>query len=407
MSLRVVQAIEGADCRLITASEAVATVRHDDEGCGALFCFATLAIWPLEEDLLIATDFEQTYSTEDLEPVMYLSEDSLALVSAAPRGKVDRVLDVACGSGVQGIVALRYYAEKVTFVDLNPRALRFTRLNLALNGFANKAEGVYLGSTYHALPPSVRAFDAIVSNPPFVPNPRGIASGASAMFGNGGETGEDVLKALIAGAHDMLVNGGRLASVSMAPNVEDMPTRIAMWYGEAAGRSGCDALIFRSQPTPMERYQPTANELETRHYQLALQALGITTLSETIVILTKHGNTVARPRANLVGDARLDLWSDHVFLKMVAQKSLDSSHTFAIEPNHRYAKQSHDRYSQKVAVPPPTPPPPPRSKKVVTKSTSPEHAMPGKRVPERISMSLRYFAFPTKRYVLLRFSAVL
>ena len=42
----------------------------------------------------------------------YLSLDSYALVDAAPRESVVRVLDICCGSGVQGLVALRHYAKE-------------------------------------------------------------------------------------------------------------------------------------------------------------------------------------------------------------------------------------------------------------------------------------------------------
>jgi len=101
-----------------------------------MMLFSTVAFWPLEEDLLVATDFGDTQHAEgEFEPVMYLSLDSYALVSAAPRVPAERVLDICCGSGVQGIVALRYYAEYATFQDLNPRALRFSRFNAFLNGF--------------------------------------------------------------------------------------------------------------------------------------------------------------------------------------------------------------------------------------------------------------------------------
>ena len=42
----------------------------------------------------------------------YLSLDSYALIDAAPRRSAESVLDICCGSGVQGLVALRHYAAK-------------------------------------------------------------------------------------------------------------------------------------------------------------------------------------------------------------------------------------------------------------------------------------------------------
>ena len=130
--------IVGPNSRVCSASEAaeiLSTASHNAD----LELFSAIAIWPLEEDLLIATDYGDTQHSAHFEPVMYLSLDSYALVSAAPREPVQRVLDVCCGSGVQGIVALRTYAEQATFVDINPRCLAFTRFNAALNGFYERA----------------------------------------------------------------------------------------------------------------------------------------------------------------------------------------------------------------------------------------------------------------------------
>jgi len=305
----------------------------------------------LEDDLLIATDFEQTFSAEDLEPVMYLSEDSLALVSGAPRIKASSVLDLCCGSGVQGIVALRYYADNATFVDLNPRALRFVNFNLALNGLSHKAMGMHTGSVYDALPDSVGPFDAIVANPPFVPNPHGIASGGGAMYGNGGNTGEQVLAAIVQGAPRMLQPGGRLCTVTMAPNVEGLPGRIEGWYAAGAGSSTAsfDALVFRSKPTPAGQYLPTGSAIETQRYQEALRDFGVETISEVVAVIMAGGS--GGPNAALAGEPRPDLWSDQTFLKMVVQNSAaDASVAGAAAAPQQH--QAPRRQAQQPSPPP-------------------------------------------------------
>ena len=66
------------------------------------------------------------------EPVMYLSDDSLALLDASPEVAGLNLLDMCCGSGVQGISAMAKKAASVTFSDVNPRALQFVRVNLAI-----------------------------------------------------------------------------------------------------------------------------------------------------------------------------------------------------------------------------------------------------------------------------------
>ena len=114
-----------------------------------------------------------------------MSGDSYALVHAAPREPyAPSVLDLCCGSGVQGIVALSEYADTAVFVDLNPRALRFTRFNLFFNGMQHRAK-VFNGSLYDALPPSIGPFDAILVNPPFNFNPGGSSPAAFPMYSKG------------------------------------------------------------------------------------------------------------------------------------------------------------------------------------------------------------------------------
>jgi len=238
-------------------------------------------------------------------------------------------VDFCTGSGVQGIVALRYYAERATFVDLNPRSPKFVKLNLALNGLAHKADGVFHGNLYDALPQELLrpgTYDAILANPPFVPNPQGIASGAGAMFGDGGDTGEQVVAGIIQGAPRLLLPGGRLSFVSMAPNVEDMPKRIEEWYRSTAGDSATfRAFIFHGSPTPAERYLPTASEVETQRYRAALQAMGVRTLSEVVVVITIGGPSDGSPPAILADAAQADLWGNQPYLRGVVQKAAASA----------------------------------------------------------------------------------
>ena len=99
------------------------------------------------------------------DPVMYIGMDSHGLVQTAPREACDSLLDLCCGSGVQGLVGSRY-ATRVVGVDLNPRAIRFARFNAQLNGVENWE--ARLGSLYSVV--EGETFDVILGNPPFVPS---------------------------------------------------------------------------------------------------------------------------------------------------------------------------------------------------------------------------------------------
>lgn len=161
LELQVVTAVQSG--RMLSIEEATADLTGDST------CFSNIRLWPLPS-LIIATD-AQTWPYQDgadrFEPVMYLSDDSLALLDAAPQVQGLNILDICCGSGVQGISALANNAASVTFSDLNPRAVCFVRFNLALNRLLSQSCDFALGDAYSAL--ESKKFDGILANPPFLP----------------------------------------------------------------------------------------------------------------------------------------------------------------------------------------------------------------------------------------------
>lgn len=316
LSLQVLTVVEGSSFKLLSKAEALKAL--EEPGDRELQCFSNVTLWPIEEDLLIATD-RQDWPQPGFEPVMYLSDDSLALLAAAPREPLGSVLDLCCGSGVQGIVALRYYAQRASFVDLNPRALAFTRFNLALNGLSEKAAGLHQGSLYSALPSDAGPFDAVLANPPFLPNPMGIASQAIALFGNGGELGEQLLMQVIRGADAVLAPTGWLAAVTYAPNVEEMPLRVQSWL-EGKEQEFQHCRVFSGARKPAEEFQPVASLVEQLRYQEALKGLGITSLSEALTFLRRGPGGLEAVGA----EPREDLFLDEVFLRDLPKTVLSS-----------------------------------------------------------------------------------
>eukprot|EP00930_Biecheleria_cincta_P086076 TRINITY_DN75440_c0_g1_i1.p1 TRINITY_DN75440_c0_g1~~TRINITY_DN75440_c0_g1_i1.p1 ORF type:complete len:721 (+),score=109.52 TRINITY_DN75440_c0_g1_i1:36-2198(+) len=326
LRLRVLTVMHNTSGRLISPDEASRLVVDSQEAI-MYSVFSNVQVWPVEEDLLVATDWSGTFYSKDLQPVMYLSDDSWALASAAPRHPpAGRVLDLCCGSGVQGIVALRYYAERGVFVDLNPRAIRFTSFNLALNGLSSKAQAVLHGNLYEVLPSGTERFGAIVANPPFLPNPGCIADGAGAMFGDGGSTGESVISAIVRGAATWLVPGGRLSTVSLAPDVEEMPARLASWYFSAQQHaSGLRARIFHGPPGPAPQFIGTASAAEAHRLKVALETMGIRTMAETLVVLEATSCDVVN--VEISGPPREALWSDHEFMATEIRNCLGRGET--------------------------------------------------------------------------------
>jgi len=74
------------------------------------------------------------------------------------------VLDMGTGSGVCAVVAARH-VRHVVAVDINPAAVRCTRINVLINGLEERVE-VLEGDLFAPL--AERRFDVILFNPPFV-----------------------------------------------------------------------------------------------------------------------------------------------------------------------------------------------------------------------------------------------
>ena len=180
--------------------------------------------------VLLATDHRYMIRAGDRldeEPVMYIGMDSHGLVQTAPRQSCSRVLDLCCGSGIQGLVASRY-AREVVAVDLNPRAVRFARFNAQLNGIVNYT--VLPGNLYDAVPG--QSFDCILANPPFVPSPV-----KSLKFRDGGASGEDILCTIVEGAWDHLESEGRLCIVTDLVDIAAYEDKLKTWLSKADAHS--------------------------------------------------------------------------------------------------------------------------------------------------------------------------
>ncbi len=157
--------------------------------------------------------------------VMPPGGDSLGLVRVAPRERRRRALDVCCGSGVQALFAANY-SDEVVGVDVNPRALRFARVNAA----ANRVERATFVQGDAYAPLGGERFDAILANPPFVPWPPGESG---LLYRGGGARGEDVTERILAGAVTHLAQPGSLALVADFVDVDGLAARMQRWQGEA------------------------------------------------------------------------------------------------------------------------------------------------------------------------------
>lgn len=233
--------------------------------------------------MVFATDWPPPGSTAlTEEPVMYIGPDSIGLVQHAPRsvvpclgskefvergeegidetgrarntGRMETILDLCCGSGIQGIAAvvLRGGNARVTCVDINPRAVRFSRFNAALNGLDGTKFCAMVGDLYSAIEGedstqthvtdevSSPIFDLILANPPFVPVPPELerARRRYDAFASGGPDGEEVVSGIFRGVMARLRPGGILAVVTELANPRNnYGAKLVHWIEESPTRS--------------------------------------------------------------------------------------------------------------------------------------------------------------------------
>ncbi len=113
---------------------------------------------------------------------------------------VRRAVDIGCGAGPGAILVARTYpGAEVSAVDINPSALRMTRVNAALAGVQVAA----VDSNLLSVVPG--SFDLIVSNPPYL-----VDADARAYRHGGGPLGAGLSLAILNAALDRLAPGGTL-----------------------------------------------------------------------------------------------------------------------------------------------------------------------------------------------------
>ena len=165
------------------------------------------------------------YGSVPYDQVMAVGLDSRHLARATVRRSVRSALDLCTGSGVHALLAAPH-AQRVLAVDINPRAVRCTRLNAQALGATN-LEAVE-GDLFD--PVRGERFDLITANPPFVPSPVNAL-----RFRDGGPSGEEVQKRIIEGLPHHLAPGGMAQLVTELGEREGEPItgRLREWLSGA------------------------------------------------------------------------------------------------------------------------------------------------------------------------------
>ncbi|MEU9947808.1 class I SAM-dependent methyltransferase [Streptomyces sp. NPDC047939] len=197
--------------------------------------------WFIVSDLGCAVGGAGGIGSHEEGVVLGIGGASTTLAGITVRRPVGSALDVGTGSGIQALHAAQH-ATRVTATDLNPRALDFTRLTLALSGAA--PADLREGSLYE--PVGTETYDLIVSNPPFV-----ISPGARLTYRDGGMAGDDLCRTLVQQTGDRLNEGGYAHFLANWQHTEDeeWQDRLRSWVPQ-----GCDAWIVQREVQDVTQY---------------------------------------------------------------------------------------------------------------------------------------------------------
>jgi release factor glutamine methyltransferase len=190
-----------------------------------------------------------------------------------------RVLDLCAGTGVIAIAAARAGAE-ATAVDISGRAVAATGLNALLNGVRVRA---LRGDLFE--PVAGERFDAIVSNPPYLPGTAdGLPRRGSSRAWEGGADGRAILDRIIAGAAEHLrPDGVTLVVHSSVCGIERSLDRFAA--------AGLDATVTE------RRRGPLGPLLASRAEELRRRGLLASPREEELVVISARAASRRSPAA--------------------------------------------------------------------------------------------------------------
>ncbi len=190
---------------------------------------APVSLLPFD-DLVLAADHDRDRCTRGAHQVLGVTGPSVFLADLTPRRRVESVLDLGSGCGIQTFLAARH-ANGVVGVDINPRALAFASFNELVNGVENVR---WREDDLLALR-SESDYDLVVSNPPYVISPENRFA-----FRDGGLPGDEFCERLVRQVSAHLRQGGLAILLIAWGHGEDWASPVRSW----AEGSGCDAILL-------------------------------------------------------------------------------------------------------------------------------------------------------------------
>jgi SAM-dependent methyltransferase len=220
--------------------------------------YAPVRLVPLSDgsgsgrELLIASDRPDDVDGIRRQPfsdVVFSGHNPLTrqFLSLLPRTPAAAVLDLCSGTGVAALAAART-APRLVCVDVTDRATHFANFNRWINGAENVE--VRRGNLFE--PVAGEWFDRIVAHPPYVPT-----LFETAIYRDGGETGDQVLREIVRQAPQHLCAGGTFHFLSIGLDTASAPfeARVREWLGESSGEF--DIIFGLSSSKPPKQFART------------------------------------------------------------------------------------------------------------------------------------------------------
>jgi len=271
---------------------------------------ANLRILPIGSLLVASDDFPSDDEDNPPDYVVAYSPTSQLLASLTPRRRVGRALDVGTGSGVQALLSARH-ARHVVATDVNERALAYTELNAALNGFDNIE--CRRGSLFE--PAGGEAFDLITCNAPYVVSPE-----SRWAYRDAGFEADEVSERVVRGAAEHLTQDGfATLLISWIAHDEEEPDERPLAWTEAID---CDSWILPIWGADALGHAATWNDhlMDDRarlrsaldRWTDYLERLGVRWVSEGAVLLHRRPGRSFSARVDEVDDEDVDDAGDQV-----------------------------------------------------------------------------------------------
>lgn len=215
----------------------------------------------------LATDLPTPARSDHVFPLMF---EQVYLIRNMDVRPGEDVLELCVGCGANSLFAADV-ADRVTAVDVSPRALAFARFNEALGAGAVPLD-LREGSLFDPVVDG-RSFDRILVNPPFEPVP---ADAPHPLHSNGGEDGLDVVRDLLVDLPKHLAPSGHFVLITWSPGSEN-EALVTGLCREALPRHRIHLHRLETQPLAPS-LEPFAGEVGYDGWRERLASRGLTRL---------------------------------------------------------------------------------------------------------------------------------